>query len=234
MYNIEQPHALYETHELVILSDQAAQPSDHAHLCRLPLDDSLIVSMNGIRIANMHKTLFDCGLTFDFPDALAIYDSAVRRGLDISGILTLCKHAKQDTSKVQRLVEHTNPLAENGGESKARGVIINMGFMPPKLQQNFTNPNNLDVPLRTDFLWYGPNGSIIVGEYDGMQKYGTEYSQISEHVARQSERDKALIKQGVTRIVHFTYTDVMNPSQLRYKLEQAGVPYSDPHVYARH
>ncbi|MUH58810.1 hypothetical protein [Bifidobacterium canis] len=225
MFPSEQSFGIYAPQELVIMSKLPPQTNDHKNLHRLPWESSQIITIDNVRVTSSTRTLFDCGMKFAFEHTLPLFDSFVQHGVDLDRVRDICVTAKEDTSRIQRLIEFTDPLAENGGESRARAVIIDSGFMPPILQHQFVNPRNPRAPLRSDFLWYGPNGAVIVGEYDGMGKYGTEYSQISEHVARQAARDKILMEQGVTAIVHFTYTDVVNPERLRAKLEAAGVPY---------
>ena len=73
-------------------------------------------------------------------------------------------------SRMETLVKYANPKSENGGESLARAVMLELGFVEPQLQHEFPNPNCPQSPYRADFMWK-VNGKIIVGELDGTDKY---------------------------------------------------------------
>ncbi len=73
-------------------------------------------------------------------------------------------------SRMETLVKYANPKSENGGESLARAVMLELGFVEPQLQHEFSNPNCPQSPYRADFMWK-VNGKIIVGELDGTDKY---------------------------------------------------------------
>ena len=73
-------------------------------------------------------------------------------------------------SRMETLVNYANPKSENGGESLARAVMLELGFVEPELQHEFPNPNYPQSPYRADFMWK-VNGKIIVGEFDGTDKY---------------------------------------------------------------
>lgn len=73
-------------------------------------------------------------------------------------------------SRMETLVNYANPKSENGGESLARAIMLELGFVEPELQHEFPNPNHPQSPYRADFMWK-VNGKIIVGEFDGTDKY---------------------------------------------------------------
>ncbi|WP_130079731.1 hypothetical protein [Bifidobacterium animalis] len=221
---IEQPYELFAQNQLAILSKSRAHDGN---LQRLPWHDDHLVTAGNIVLTDLPRTLFDCGIMFDFRLALPLFDSYAAHGGDLDEIRAICAQSACDTRRIQRLLEYCDPLADNGGESQARAVVIELGFMRPLLQHLFANPNAPEHPLQTDMLWYGPNGALIVAEFDGMRKYGTDSQSIKTLVARQNERDGILRAQGVTAIVHFTYDDLCQSEQFRRKLEEAGVPYRD-------
>lgn len=230
MYDVKgsQSFGLYAGETLTIMSRNAGKSRDSAYLRRVTWDDSTAVFMaGGARVTSPHKTMFDCALAFDFRDALGIFDMFAAQGIDMCGVRALCALAKCDTGNVQRLLDHYDPLSANGGEAHARGVMLDGGFVPPQLQHRFDNPNHDDWPYMTDFLWYGANGRVIVAEFDGMEKYGTDSLRIKQKVAQQTARDEVLRSHGVTHIVHFTWEDVCNPRRLWKMLADAGVPYLD-------
>ena len=151
--------------------------------------------------------------------------------------------------RLRRLCCFANGLSENGGESFARGTMIDLGFMVPELQHEFVAPNSR-VKYRCDFLWRVSGGGLIVGELDGYDKYFVDstnsthaninfnsssdtqmlrnsYNQtaINRNIDRQAERESVLFREcGVSKIVRFNFADVVGVKNLERKLVEAGVP----------
>jgi len=151
--------------------------------------------------------------------------------------------------RLRRLCFFKNGLSENGGESFARGTMIDLGFMVPELQHEFVAPN-FRVKYRCDFLWRVSGGGLIVGELDGYDKYFVDstnsthaninfnsssdtqmlrnsYNQaaINRNIDRQAERESVLFREcGVSKIVRFNFADVVGVKNLERKLVEAGVP----------
>lgn len=151
--------------------------------------------------------------------------------------------------RLRRLCLFKNGLSENGGESFARGTMIDLGFMVPELQHEFVSPN-FRVKYRCDFLWRVSGGGLIVGELDGYDKYFVDstnsshvninfnssadtqmlrnsYNQaaINRNIDRQAERESVLFREcGVSKIVRFNFADVVGVKNLERKLVEAGVP----------
>lgn len=151
--------------------------------------------------------------------------------------------------RLRRLCLFKNGLSENGGESFARGTMIDLGFMVPELQHEFVAPNSR-VKYRCDFLWRVSGGGLIVGELDGYDKYFVDstnsthaninfnsssdtqmlrnsYNQaaINRNIDRQAERESVLFREcGVSKIVRFNFADVVGVKNLERKLVEAGVP----------
>lgn len=150
---------------------------------------------------------------------------------------------------LRRLCYFASGLSENGGESFARGTMIALGFMVPELQREFILPHS-GGKYRCDFLWRLPNSELIVGEFDGHSKYYVDSdnfmhtnvdfnssfdnrilrksydpSVINRNIDRQAEREALLMKEcGVSRIVRFTISDIVNPKRIESKLISAGIP----------
>lgn len=184
------------------------------------------ISMQGLLVTNPAHTLVDCALLRLSKKPLPMFDSAstthFKQIMEVMGTMS------RDVSPVLRLLHFADPRSESGGESKARAVIIVLGFVVPELQISFFDPVTRKT-YRTDYLWRLADGRAIVGEFDGMEKYVNPQmvgsKTIEQRVLAERERDEALRRCGVSQIVHFSYNDVMHPDQLRRKLEQAGVPY---------
>lgn len=193
---------------------------------RIP-SDQRIVTASGIPVTDQARTVVDCGLTLQFRDALAIVDSAMADGLPIADMLVACSRIQQDSAPVLRLLHYANPASENGGESLARGTIIEQRFMVPQIQTTFVDPTTGQT-YRVDFVWRLTDGRVIVGELDGTEKYVnpemTNRRSIQGVVLAEREREAALRRVGVTTIFRFTFDDVIRREPLIGKLLAAGVP----------
>lgn len=180
-------------------------------------------------VTTVERALVDCAMHDDFRYALAAFDSAFRqRRTTADAIIDACDSVSGDCGPVFRALHYTDPLAENGGESLCRALIVEYGYAVPKLQREFVDPANSFNKARVDFVWHLPDGRVIVLEYDGMQKYVdprmTNRRSVQQVVRDQLERDALLKRAGVTTIVHATYDDVRNPLGLVAKLDRAEVP----------
>lgn len=181
----------------------------------------------GLPLISPVRTLVEAAIDFDFRFALPIFDSALAKGIAKEDIAADCVRWRIDYAKVLRLLRYANEKSENGGESLARGTIIEDRFLVPRIQVTMTDPQT-NTEYRVDFVWKLDNGRVIVAEYDGTQKYVdpamTDNRSIQEVVAKERARDEGLKRAGATEIVHFTYADVMKRTPLRMKLLKAGVP----------
>lgn len=175
------------------------------------------------------RTLVDCALLYSFAEALPMFDSALRKGMvSVDDVIAVCDELSGDCGHVFRLLNYADPASENGGESLCRAMIIEQGFAVPKLQRVFPDPDNTYDSARADFVWFLPDGRIVVLEYDGMRKYVDPMMAgrhgVVEAVQGQLRRDALLKRAGVSEIVHVTYDEVIAGAPLAVKLDAAGVP----------
>lgn len=202
---------------------------------------------------NFNKVIEICGrryggISVGDGGGIGGFGSGFSGGFGVSGVV--CTDSNADSLfKLRRLCCFANGLSENGGESFARGTMIDLGFMVPELQHEFVAPNS-GVKYRCDFLWQLPGGGLIVGELDGYGKYFVDstnaahanidfnsstdnqmlrnsYSQaaINRNIDRQAERESVLFREcGVSKIVRFNFADVIGVKNIERKLVDAGVP----------
>ena len=182
---------------------------------------------SGLSLISPARTLVEAAIDLDFRFALPIFDSALAKGITKEEIAADCVQWRIDYARVFRLLRYANERSENGGESLARGTIIEDRFLTPRIQVTVTDPQT-NTEHRVDFVWKLDDGRVIVAEYDGTQKYVdpamTDNRSIQEVVAKERARDEGLKRAGATEIVHFTYADVIERTPLRVKLIKAGVP----------
>ncbi|MBW3090771.1 hypothetical protein [Bifidobacterium miconisargentati] len=183
--------------------------------------------VDGIPVTDGARTVVDCGLMHEFRLALPVIDSALASGVAASDILAICGNSRKDCTTVFRLLHHANPASENGGESLARGTIIEGGYATPEIQQTIIDPQT-GMAYRVDFMWRLADGRIIVGEFDGTRKYvdpdmsGRKTIQGVVHDER--AREDALRRAKVATVVRFTFDDVLRRRPLWNKLQTAGIP----------
>ncbi|MBM6698796.1 hypothetical protein H7U32_00295 [Bifidobacterium pullorum subsp. saeculare] len=226
LYGFDHAYALHRGNAILIASAFGARAHDHPGLVRIRMRDIPAVRLDGVTVTAPERTLLDCGLRHRFHEALPIFDSAARQGVDVTAALALCRRLRIDSTAIALLVSYTDPLSENGGESWARAVMIERGFIAPKLQYPFVNPDKPSGSYRADFAWLLPGGRIVVGEYDGMGKYIATPSRSSIQAAVHAERRREdhLRSQGVDAIVRFEFEDISHPDRLERKLLGADIP----------
>ncbi|MCH9275982.1 CTP synthase [Bifidobacterium amazonense] len=181
-----------------------------------------------IPVTSPARTLVDCGLRYEFAQALPMVDSALRRQLVTKReIAAACDGVRADCVRVRRLLHYADPLSENGGESWCRAVIIELGFVAPRLQHEFVDPET-GFRCRVDFVWFLPDGRIVVLEYDGMRKYVdptmTGGRDVRAVVQKERLRQDTLVHNHVTMVIRTDYVEVMRRTPLRVKLTDAGIP----------
>ncbi|WP_163227758.1 hypothetical protein [Bifidobacterium choloepi] len=192
-------------------------------------------NVGGVVVTSPVRQLVVIAAMTDFPHALAVFDSAMKTipAVNDDRLLEFASRSAGSlgvpVDKVRQLVDYANPLSDNGGESFARGVMIQQGFLLPDLQVQFPNPDNPDFPYRVDFCWRLPNGVVIVGELDGKDKYGDPVMTRGKSPAQigheESRRETWLVRHcGVTRVFRFTFADVLNTERFIALLLSAGIP----------
>lgn len=222
-------HQWFLHHEITItLSTHGSyRPHDKLHVIYSPYPKHDATIASGIPVTNKARTLVDCGNTQEFRGALPVFDSAAAGGLDEAALMKECSLITQDCSKIIKLLRYTNTASDNGGESFARGTMIEAGFAEPRLQVVIVDPAT-GQQYRVDFLWRTDDGRIIVCEFDGTAKYVdpemTSNRSIQETVQLERNREQGLRRAGVTDIIRLTFNDVLQIKPMVAKLRRSGVP----------
>lgn len=182
--------------------------------------------VQGIPVTTPARTLVDCSRTLAFRYALPIFDSALARGVSADDVIAACS-GPITIAAATRLLHHADPRSENGGESFARGTMIEQCFCVPQIQMEFTDPRT-GQSYRVDFAWTLPDGRIIVGEFDGLAKY--EDPAMTRGKASMSvfqderDREEALKRAGVWKVFRLTFRDVERVYPMVDRMVAAGVP----------
>ena len=204
---------------------------DEGSLRRVVVRTGRTTEIEDIRMTHPLQTLLDCACMADFPNALAILDAALRdlkmfdKSIEI--YFEMNGRNRKGIAKARLAVEHMSSKSANGGESKARAVMIEEGFMVPELQVELADPVE---PWRTfivDFLWHLPDGTLVAGELDGHEKMENpsmlKGKTTAEAFRAERERESHLTASGL-RVLRFTPDQVRRREEFVRLLEAFGIP----------
>lgn len=190
--------------------------------------------IDGVRVTDPYETVLDCLCSTGLPAGLAIADSAARDGLiTVDGLRRYVKavgRGRHGIAAARRAVCYVDPKSENGGESHARGVMIELGFKVPDLQVEVSDPMNCGAVFRVDYYWEDCRGRPIIGELDGAAKttFDAKGNRLSVEETQGLLRKERLRESRLTlsgaRVVRFSFADVCDAPRFARLLDAAGVP----------
>ena len=174
-----------------------------------------------IQLTDLLTTTLALVSTLDLPAAVAVADSALRKGLDRAVALAAVAEWKPRPGRrrARLALEFADKLSESAGESRSRWLMHELGLPAPVLQQDFANDDGQWI-ARVDFWW--PEQGVI-GEFDGRVKYGRLLrpgQRIEDVIEAERERERALQNLGhwVTR---WMWRSLDVPSEFRRQLRRA-------------
>ena len=203
--------------------------SSNCDLIQHPLTCAHPDSVGTARVTPAVQTVVDCLLELPFSRGLAVADSALR-GLGLTKkelFAELEARPKEAASKrAESTITYADPRAANGGESVARAVMIEQGFMVPELQAEMRDPLDPSRKYFADFRWQLSSGDVV-GELDGRDKYVlpemTGERDTLDVVIDERHRESRLTAPGV-KVMRFTFRDVMDVDRFISLLELYGIP----------
>lgn len=228
VYGFDVPHdVLTQVH---VASKRSQNPGKdrriRTHVCR----GSKSYLRAGVRVVGVQEALFGCMRDAPFDCAVAIVDSALRKGLrakDMASYLeSECAHRK-GIACARKVLAFADGRSENGGESRARVAMVRLGFAAPDLQVSLPDPMDAARTYRCDFLWILPSGEWIIGELDGSGKYQNEEllgEKTTLDALTDERRRESRLTLYRTPIMRFTFDDVRHPERLEQLMEKFGVP----------
>lgn len=194
------------------------------------VDDDEVSLASGVPVTTVARTVFDCARHHGFVEGLAVADSALRLGLAKHEELVSYAHSHSLRYRGAADARLATSLADgrsaNGGESIARATIYALGFALPELQVPIVDPVSPSRTYYADYLWVLADGTVVIGEHDGGEKYvnplmngGSSLVALREERLRESR-----LTIGGARVVRFTPADVAHPERLERLLTVFGVP----------
>jgi hypothetical protein len=171
-------------------------------LYRFPLDALDCMVVDSIAVTTPARTALDIACKGTFDQAVCALESALRMGADLSEPL-LRLGRRHGIAMARRAVDFASPLPESIGESWSRVLMTRWPEVPePRLQHRFLDHRGFIA--RTDFDWEN-----MVGEFDGLSKYGQQSSLTDEKL--REDRLRAL---GI-HVVRWVWSDLTHPERLR-------------------
>lgn len=228
-YSIALPVKAYAEHT-------PEEPGSYLEVLEMPkpLRGIKVEHVDGVRAIDLMDAALESMLVAEFPDGLAIADSAIRAlGWSRDDLLEYVEKAGHNRRGVRRalmIAQHADGRAENGGESRMRAFFIVRGYQLPELQVEMLDPTDPRRSYRVDFIWYLPDGRVIIGEFDGRIKYVDEEllngRSAREVIMEEKDRESRLTWGRDARIVRLNWDDFKQLGNLQRKLDAAGVPRS--------
>lgn len=215
---------------LEISSHSGRAKTASPHVVRRYVSGDEPVEMNGVRVTTLPRTLLDCMRTLEFREALAIADSALHQGLiNHEGLLSYVNGGRRGMAgmkRVRSIAQMADPRPENGMESIARALMHELGFAAPDLQVPFADPMNPQRTYYVDYCWTLPDGSLIIGELDGGEKYLNPLMNGGSPTEkmRKERRRESRISIGRPAIMRFSPEEVRDVPYFNQLLETFGVP----------
>lgn len=186
--------------------------------------------IDGMLVTNAMQTMMDCARMLDFVNSFEICSMGLRKRRFSNEALRNFIGAKRRLWGIIRaryVAQRADPACENGGEAVALATFVELGYKQPRTQVVFSSP--LDGhEIRGDFCWERDDGSLVVGELDGRQKYTdpamTNGAEISDVIMREKDRESELNMLRVL-VVRFQMRHVYEREPLRKRLEAARIPH---------
>ena len=180
-----------------------------------------VAVIDGVRVTSFASTVIDCLRVTPFEDGMAIADAALRTwGVEhelLEGMVYKLAYGRRGYLNALRIARLADARAESGGESIARAIMITAGISPHDLQPTFSDPYDKGRTLRPDFLFKLKDGTTVLGELDGKEKYTNERMLIGKTTAdaliEERKREAHLSALGMP-IVRFSMDDVWKPGKL--------------------
>ena len=185
--------------------------------------------VDGMQVTAEIQTMADCARMLDFENAMIVCCTGLRKGNLTKTQLQEFVGNKRKIGGIIRaryVAEHAEPACENGGEVAALAAMLELGFAQPQAQVTYVSP--LDGRnIRADFSWERDDGSIVVGELDGRQKYVDPSMTVGgdtvDVILREKDRESELNMLKIN-VVRFQMEHVRSREPLRRRLDAARVP----------
>ena len=190
----------------------------HVHVAPLEADD--LVTVNGLRVTSVARTVADVARSAPYAWGAAMADRGLARGITREELLARAESVGKRTGagRVRQVIAFADARAESPAESASRVTMARAGLPAPTLQ--FEVRDATGWLATCDFAW---EEHRVVGEVDGKAKFGRllKAGDTPEDAAhRQVMRDEALRQAGWWPC-HWSWEEAWDVRKLTTKLEGA-------------
>ncbi|WP_420752609.1 hypothetical protein [Rhodococcus sp. O3] len=181
--------------------------TDNLHVHPAPIAREEIYVVGGAAVTSPARTIVDLARSLTVDEAVIAGDSLLRRYPSaLVGIPAALDAAalRAGVASARRVVDFLDGRSESAGESLGRLRLRSAGIPEPSLQRELYTPDGTFV-ARVDFFWEELG---IVGEFDGMGKYGAgDPASTAESVRREKLREDAIRALGF-EVVRWTWAEL--------------------------
>lgn len=230
-YGLSVSYHLLDTIQVASTSGMRPLHAGHAQSMRVdPEELSAPYEVSGLAVTSPARTVFDCARRLPFREGVAVADSALRLGAvtpeELRTYVTEKRGGYHGIARARAVAAFADARSESGGESLARATMYELGFMVPDLQYVIEDPLDPQRHLRVDFRWELPDGTEILGELDGTEKYVNPAmnggSPLEALLAERRRESHLSLRQS--RLVRFSPADVADREHFEQLLVACGVP----------
>lgn len=185
----------------------------HLHVVQLGDD---VVQVDGVPCTSLARTVADLSCTASVDEVVIAGDSALARNPSLRAALAEAleyRGRRQGIAAARRIIAFLDGRSESPGESLSRLRMEQIGMPAPSLQEVVHTPEG-EFVARTDFHW---KEHRIVGEFDGMGKYGGDGPDV---LRREKLREDALRDLGF-HVIRWTWAELSRFDVVRARFERA-------------
>ncbi|MGC7152212.1 type IV toxin-antitoxin system AbiEi family antitoxin domain-containing protein [Paenarthrobacter ureafaciens] len=179
------------------------------------LAETEIVTVRGLRVTSLERTMFDCAKMLSYPKALVIMDHGLRLGADRNVLASMgaASAGKRGIRIFRKALENADPRSESAGETLSRELMQRLRIKPPEPQFRVkTRVGN----HRLDFAWEEEKLAL---EFDGKTKY-FDYKPTDEVIFEERRREKALMEDG-WRFIRIEWKDLFQERTFKERILRA-------------
>ncbi len=187
----------------------------------LPLPAEDVVSVDGMAVISLARTVLDLACRLPLEQAVAVGDAALRRGLDADELHRVLERSagRHGIGAARRALALLDGRSESVGESRSRVLFHRSGLPTPVPQFEVLDADGHFL-ARVDFGWPELR---TVGEFDGRIKYQRALRPGHDPEAelfREKRREDA-IRALDLQVVRWVNDDLSAPDDLLVRLRQA-------------
>jgi len=189
------------------------------------LNEPEIVTINGVVVTSLERTLIDVASKRSLVVSTAMIDKALRdkkTSKDALWTELIDAGARPGSKRAGFAIDFADGRSGSEGESLSRARMWELGFEAPQLQIVVEVGRSR---FEVDFGW---EGVALFGEFDGAIKYtraailaGREPGEV---VMNEKSREDSIRAETGRSFVRWTWDDAISPQKFERKLAAAGVP----------